>query len=130
MLYFITGNAGKFAEFKAALPKIKQLDLELDEIQSLDPQAVIAHKLEQAAGEHNGEFIVEDTSLCLESLGGLPGTMIKWFQKAMGLQGIADLAACYEDQTAVARTTIGYRDPKGESHYFVGEIRGRVVQPR
>src|SRR4051794_13711802 len=103
-LYFITGNANKFREISAQIPELKQLALDLDEIQSLDPQAVIAHKLDQAAAHPDapagGQFIVEDTSLSLDALGGLPGTYIKWFQQAIGLAGISELAAKYPDQSA------------------------------
>jgi inosine/xanthosine triphosphate pyrophosphatase family protein len=66
MLYFITGNAGKFTEIAAIVPGLHQLKLDLDEIQSLDPKVVIEHKLKQAAAQHDGEFIVEDTSLSLD----------------------------------------------------------------
>jgi inosine triphosphate pyrophosphatase len=134
MLYFITGNANKFREISAQIPGLEQLKLDLDEIQSLDPQTVIAHKLTQATAHpdtpHDGEFIVEDTSLCLDALGGLPGTLVKWFQDAIGLAGIGELAAKYPDTSATARTVIGYRDRAGEDHYFTGEIRGRIVPPR
>lgn len=130
MLYFVTGNAGKFREIQSLIPEIKQLDLDLDEIQSLDPQVVIAHKLSQAATVHSGAFIVEDTSLSLDCLQGLPGTFIKWFLESMGPGGIAELAGHYPDQTATARTVIGYRDETGESHYVSGELRGRIVPPQ
>jgi inosine triphosphate pyrophosphatase len=133
MLYFITGSAGKFRELSSFIPELKQLKLDLDEIQSLDPHVVITHKLDQAARQHTGggQFIVEDTSLSLDALSGqLPGTYIKWFQEAIGLQGIGELAAKYPDQSATARTVIGLRDEAGESHFFTGEIRGRVVLPR
>jgi inosine triphosphate pyrophosphatase len=132
MLYFVTGSAGKFRELSSFIPELKQLKLDLDEIQSLDPHVVITHKLNQAARQHTGvELMVEDTSLSLDALGGqLPGTYIKWFQEAIGLQGIGELAAKYPDQSATARTVIGLRDGSGESHFFAGEIRGRIVLPR
>jgi non-canonical purine NTP pyrophosphatase (RdgB/HAM1 family) len=130
MLYFITGNAGKFREIKAIIPDIEQLELDLDEIQSLDARTVIEHKLAQAALHHDGDFIVEDTSLELTCLKGLPGTYIKWFEKTLTLPGIAALAMKYEDHSATARTTIGYRDAKGKTHYFSGELKGEIVPPR
>ena len=129
-LYFITGNAGKFREVQALMPEIQQLDLDLDEIQSLDPQAVIAHKLDQAAQHHDGEFIVEDTSLALGCLGGLPGPLIKWFGQALDWRGVAELTQHYDDHSAIARTTIGYRDAAGQNHFFAGELPGQVVLPR
>jgi inosine triphosphate pyrophosphatase len=124
VIHFLSGNAGKLREFKALIPEIEQLKLDLDEIQSLDPKVVIEHKLEQAAAQHDGALVVEDTNLTLHAMGQLPGTYIKWFIEALSLSGIAELAAKYPVQSATARTTIGYRDTNGESHYFVGEVRG------
>jgi inosine triphosphate pyrophosphatase len=130
MLYFITGNDSKFQEISAIVPDLEQLKLDLDEIQSLDPKVVIEHKLTQAAAHHDGEFIVEDTTLSLSCLKGLPGTFIKWFEETLGIDGIAALAMKHEDRSAVARVTIGYRDAAGEHHYFMGEIEGDIVPPR
>ncbi len=130
MLYFVTGNAGKFREVQEALPDIEQLELELDEIQSLDPQIVIEHKLNQASAQHQGQFMVEDTSLVFHCLSGLPGTLIKWFDETLGNDGMADLVHHYPNHTATARSTIGYRDTTGSIHYFTGETTGAIVQPR
>jgi non-canonical purine NTP pyrophosphatase (RdgB/HAM1 family) len=129
-LYFVTGNAGKFREVQALIPEVEQLKLDLDEIQDLDPRVVIEHKLGQAAHHHDGRFIVEDTSLTLNCLGGLPGTLIKWFEQTISLPGIAELAHHYPDHTAVARTFIGYRDAAGQDHFVSGEITGTIVAPR
>jgi inosine triphosphate pyrophosphatase len=129
-LYFITGNAGKFREISAVIPEIEQLKLDLEEIQSLDPKVVIEHKLAQAAAVHDGAFIIEDTNLELACLNGLPGTFIRWFEKTMGVDGIAELAMKHENRAAVARVTIGYRDPNENTHYFVGELEGDIVPPR
>lgn len=130
MLYFITGNANKFKEINAIVPNLKQLELDLEEIQSLDPKVVIEHKLAQAAALHDGEFIIEDTSLALTCLGGLPGTFVKWFEQTIGVEGIASLAMKHEDRSAIARVTIGYRDPDGNTHYFTGELEGDIEPPR
>jgi len=130
MLYFITGNAGKFQEISALVPDLKQLKLDLEEVQSLDPKVVIEHKLAQAAAVHDGEFLIEDTSLELRCLQGLPGTFIKWFEETIGIEGIAALAMKHEDRTAIARSTVGYRDPSGNTHFFTGEIEGEIVPPR
>lgn len=126
---FVTNNEGKFREINALVPGLKQLSLELDEIQSLDPRVVIEYKLAQAAVHHTGPLIVEDTSLELTCLKGLPGTYIKWFEQKLSLAGIAGLAFKFEDRSAVARTTIGYRDASGETHFFTGELRGEIVAP-
>jgi XTP/dITP diphosphohydrolase len=131
-LYFVTGNAGKFREMSVLLAgfELQQLELDLDEIQSLDSQAVIEHKLAQAAKHQAGEFIVDDTAIILDCLGSLPGPLMKWFIKGIGLAGIADLTTRYDTQAATARTTLGYRTPDNHNHYVTGEIRGRIVPPR
>jgi len=129
-LYFITGNAGKFREISAIIPGIEQLKLDLDEIQSLDPQIVIEHKLAQAAAERDGEFIVEDTSLIFNCIKPLPGTMIKFFEESLGAEGMSGLVLRYADHTATARITIGYRDTAGATHFFMAEYSGQVVRPR
>ncbi len=129
-LYFITGNAGKLREVQAVMPDVEQLDIDLDEVQSLDPQRVIAHKLDEAARRHDGEFIVEDTSLAIDCLGGLPGPFIKWFGQALEWKGLGELVQRYNNHTAVARTTIGYRDAAGHVQFFVDELAGRIVMPQ
>ena len=129
-LYFITGNAGKFREISHIIPDLEQLDLNVDEIQSLDPKAVIEHKLAQAAALHDGAFIVEDTSVELACLNGFPGTLMKWFLESLGAAGIAELVLRYSDHSVTSRTTIGYRDEQGSIHYFTAEYSGQVVEPR
>ncbi|HEX3082047.1 MAG TPA: non-canonical purine NTP pyrophosphatase [Candidatus Saccharimonadia bacterium] len=129
-LYFVTGNHGKFAELSEIIPGLKRLDLDLEEIQSLDPKVVIEHKLAQAAAVHDGTFIVEDTTAGFSCIQELPGTFIKWFLDTLKPEGLADLVLRYDDHTAIMRTTIGLRDEQGETHYFVGERRGKIVSPR
>ena len=129
-LYFITGNNNKFTEVSAIIPRLERLNLAPDEIQSLDPKVVIEHKLAQAANIHSGAFIVEDTSVGFNCLGGLPGTLIKWFLDTIGPQGIADLVLRYNDHSATVLTTIGYRNMRGEIHYFLGHSTGQIVAPQ
>ncbi len=129
-LYFITGNSNKFCEVKAMLPEVEQLDLDLAEIQELDPQEVIKAKLMEAKKFKQGEFIIEDTSLYLKSLKGLPGPLIKWFLASMGVKGLADLAIKYKDKTAYAKTIVGYLDRKGKYHFFEGSVKGKIVKPK
>lgn len=130
MLYFITSNAGKFKEISDFIPDLKQLELDLEEIQSLDTHVIISHKLDQAAKAHNGAFIVEDTSLELRSLKGLPGPLIKYFEQTLGIEGFASLAMKYEDRSAIAKSTLGYRAETGEVKFFEGTLEGTIVAPR
>jgi len=126
-LYFITGNEGKLREAKSFVPEINGLKLELTEIQSLDPHEVIKHKLEKAKSKHSGNFIVEDTSLVISCLNGLPGTLIKWFEKSVGLDGIVKIVKAYGNNKAAAKCTIGL-SLNGNIEFFEGNINGHIAE--
>lgn len=131
MLYFITGNENKFEEVKSILSiEIEQLDIDLPEIQEIDPHKVLEAKLLEAFNHHEGEFIVEDTSLYLDTLNGLPGPLIKWFQKTIGLDGLTDIAEKLGDNGGEARVVIGYAKNKDEMHFFSGTLKGTIVKER
>lgn len=129
MLYFLTGNKGKFDEIKRMFPQAVQLDIDLPEIQSLDAKEVIKEKLQEAVKHHQGSFFVEDTSLHLDCLNGFPGPLIKWMIDSISVKGIFDLVANYENKKAIARTIIGYTDGK-EIYFFSGYLEGEIVSPK
>ncbi len=127
-IYFVTGNPHKFREAKALLPQLEQVEFDLPEEQSLDPQLVIRKKLEVAKTKHDGPLIVEDTSLYLDGLNGFPGPLIKWMAQAVSNDGIYQLCQRIHNTGAVAKTVIGYDD--GETvQFFEGEIHGEIVKP-
>tara|TARA_Y100000034_G_C6594139_1_gene258212 strand:- start:3 stop:536 length:534 start_codon:yes stop_codon:yes gene_type:complete len=128
-LYFITGNQNKLREVQAIIPDVEGVDMDLPEIQSLDPQKIITEKLKEAVKEKEGEYFVEDTSLYLECLNGFPGPLIKWLLERLGKEGIAELVSNYENNNVVAKTVIGYSNGK-DIHFFIGEIKGKIVTPR
>lgn len=127
---FITGSDKKFREVKALLPDVIQLRMDLPEIQEIDAQKIVEAKLQVALTYHDEELIVEDTSLYLECLGGLPGPLVKWFEKTMATEGIAKMAIALGDTRAVARTIIGYVDSERAIHFFEGQVEGTIVMPR
>ncbi|MBI4086627.1 RdgB/HAM1 family non-canonical purine NTP pyrophosphatase [Candidatus Kaiserbacteria bacterium] len=130
MIYFITGNKGKYEEVKAILPEVEQLDIDLPEIQEIDAHEVIKAKLEAAFAHKEGEFIVEDISLYLDCLNGLPGPLIKWFLKTIGNDGLAEIAEKFGNDKATAKTMIGYAKSSDDVHFFEGVIEGRIVPAR
>jgi len=130
MLYFITGNKNKFDEVAAILPEVEQLDIDLPEIQEIDPHEIIKAKLTEAFQHTSGEFIVEDTSLYLDCMNGLPGPLIKWFLKTVGNKGLADIAEKFGNSKAQAKTMIGYATDRDDIHFFEGVVEGKIVQPQ
>jgi non-canonical purine NTP pyrophosphatase (RdgB/HAM1 family) len=132
MLYLITCNRDKFTEFKAILKsvEVKQSDVELPEIQDVDPRNIVRAKLAEGLRHERGNIAVEDTSLHLRCMNGMPGPLVKWFLKSIGPGGIYKIADRFGDYSAEARCTIGYAAPKGGVHFFEGRVSGKVVSPR
>lgn len=114
-LIFITENANKYKELVAYLDSKKgeyaskitiqmvKPDYELHEIQSLNRTEIVTHKLQDAI-RRNPQFLgignfgldedkiwimVEDTSLCMDKQGGLPGPFIKYYLQSLGLNEIS-----------------------------------------
>lgn len=127
-LYFITGNKKKFKEVKDILGDVEQLEMDLPEIQELDPKEIIEKKLGEARKKHKGEFIVEDTSFYLDCLNGLPGPLIKWFLESIGTRGLYKIADSFDNYRAEARTIVGYSSDNIK--FFEGSVKGKVVYPR
>lgn len=129
-LIFLTGNQYKLDEAKSVIPEIEALDIDLPEIQSLDAHEVIKHKLQGAFEHHEGEFIVEDTSLYIDSLKGLPGPLIKWFMETVGNEGLVKMAEALGGTKAEAKVIIGYANSKDNIKFFQGSTNGTIVAPR
>ncbi len=129
-IVFVTGNKGKLEEAKQIIPDLEQQDIDLVEVQGIDPKPIIAHKLEEAKKLLQGNLVVEDTSLYLDALGGLPGPLIKWFMKTLGNDGLAKMAESFGNSKATAKVVIGFSKEDGSVEFFEGAIEGDIVKPR
>ncbi|MFH1064171.1 MAG: RdgB/HAM1 family non-canonical purine NTP pyrophosphatase [Candidatus Woesearchaeota archaeon] len=135
-LLFITGNNNKLREAKEILHgfDVKSKKIELPELQEVNEQFIVEEKIRQALKVIDQEVFVEDTSLCLDSLNGLPGPLIKWFIDKIGSRGVADMISSFDDKTAYAKCYIGYGIPATEDvdekiMIFEGSVKGRIVEP-
>jgi len=130
-IYFVTGNKNKLKEAKAIMPEIEGLELDLSEIQELEPKKILETKLEEAKKyKPNTNLMVEDLSLEINEMNGLPGPLIKWFLKSVGREGVVKIAKTFGNQKAIARLTLGFSNDKGENKYFEGIVKGKIVKPR
>lgn len=131
-LTFITGNPNKanfLAKYLERPVAIHKLDLE--EIQTLDIQAVVEHKARQAYEILKRPVLVEDANLVFVAMGRLPGTFIRWFIEELGYDGLRKLANSLPDQTAYGKVCYGLFDGKGDVRFFEGEMHGRIAsEPR
>ncbi|XP_030350740.1 inosine triphosphate pyrophosphatase isoform X3 [Strigops habroptila] len=84
------------------------------------------------AFEVQGPVIVEDTCLCFNALGGLPGPYIKWFLEKLKPEGLYKLLAGFEDKSAYALCTFAFStgNPEEPVKLFKGQTHGLIVEPR
>jgi len=139
IINFVSGNKNKLRELSDIFQKyikdieIKQLDIDLPELQGL-PEDIVRGKLKLAlekAKKLEGPVLVEDTSLCFNAYGGLPGAYIKYFLKAIKPEGLYKMVCAFEDHSAYAQSIYGLqKNTKEEAHLFVGKTDGEIVSPR
>lgn len=122
---FITGNQNK-ADYLAKYLgfSVKHQKLDLDEIQSLDLNTIVTHKVKQAYEMIKAPVIVEDVSLEFEGLNGLPGPFIKYFVDQMSFEDICSLVND-KSRNATARCVFGYYDGE-QLKLFEGSLNGQI----
>jgi non-canonical purine NTP pyrophosphatase (RdgB/HAM1 family) len=129
-LSFVTSNADKVREANLVLPfPVKQVRIELQELQSADLEEIVRHKAGQAWRAVQAPLIVEDTALRFLAWRQMPGPFIKYFVANLGLLGVVDSLSPAKDWRAEAITGIGYADGTAV-HYFEGRVQGQIVLPQ
>jgi len=128
-MILVTGNKNKIKEFEYILGfQMENIDLELEEIQSIDVEEVARHKARNAYNILQKPVIVEDTGVYFEELNGLPGALIKFFVKNLSLEKICSLVK--ENRKAKTIACIVFFDGK-EEIIIKGETRGEIaINPR
>ncbi|KAI9677565.1 MAG: nucleoside triphosphate pyrophosphohydrolase ham1 [Caeruleum heppii] len=138
-LDFISSNPHKVGEVRAILSdglmgiELRSQALDLVEIQAVTVEEVSGEKCRAAAAKIDGAVLTEDTCLGFDALGGLPGPYVKWFlqNKSVGLEGLNNLLAAYDDKSAEAVCTFAYSaGPGHEPIIFQGRTRGKIVPAR
>lgn len=127
-ILFITGNKNKLEEVRVITSlNIISKKLEIQEIQALNVEKVAKAKALSAFKQTNQPVIVDDTSLSIETLGGLPGAFVSWFLDTIKPEGIADLISGKKNRRASVSTCIAYADETGV-YTFTGTINGRISE--
>jgi len=71
--------------------------VDLDEIQSLDLEAIAVDKAKRAYEKVGKPVLVEDVSAGLDSMGGLPGPFIKYFEVTLGMDALYQLRKAQDE---------------------------------
>lgn len=126
---FITGNQNKADYLAKTLGiELEHQKIDLDEIQSVNPLAIVEHKVRQAYDIVKKPVLVEDVSLVFNALNGLPGPFIKFFVDAEnGLENLCHMLDGFDDRSAYASVVYGYFD--GETLKLIpGKLDGMVAE--
>ena len=136
---FVSGNKNKLRELNDICQKIcpevefQLIDIDLDELQGT-PEEIVEKKLLKAISQPKARgrpILVEDTSLCFNGYGGLPGPYIKYFLKNLKNEGLYKMACAFDDRTAYAQSIFGLQKNKKDGpHLFIGKTDGEIVAPR
>lgn len=130
-ILFATSNQRKLKEAVAGCLgfgiKIKQVELEILEIQAHDPKAISIHKATAAFEQVQKPVVVTDTSWNILALNGFPGGYMKdvaaWFSPRDFLNLVRD----NPDKRLTFRETIVYKDEK-QVKVFSKEFWGRFAR--
>ena len=130
-LHFVTSNPNKFRELSELLDcNLSRIELDLKEIQTTDLHELVKFKLRQAYERVQGPVIVEDTSLYFEAWKELPGPLVKYFLKNIGLSGMVRALEEFNNNSASAVCCMGFTKDGKNTHLFEGKVKGNIVEPR
>ena len=130
-LHFVTSNSNKFRELSELLEwNISRIELDLQEIQTTDLDELVNFKLRQAYEHVQAPVIVEDTSLYFEAWSELPGPLVKFFLKNIGLSGMVRALDEFNNNSASAACCLGFTKDGKSMHLFEGKVKGNIVEPR
>ena len=103
-LKFVTGNSNKVREAREILGiEVEQASAEhLHEIQTHDIRQLVEHKVKEAWEEFQCPVLVEDSGLIFKAWNGLPGVLVKWFEKSVGCAGMLKMLESFADRQAEA----------------------------
>ena len=125
-LVVVTGNQGKANEIASITGwPVEIAELDIVEIQSLSVVEVAKEKATSAYKIIGKPVVVDDTSMSIEALNGLPGALISWFLDKLGPEGIVGLIDGNKNRQATVSTCIAYCDDKGV-RAFEGIVEGTI----
>jgi inosine triphosphate pyrophosphatase len=130
-IYLVTGNQKKLKEWQAIVPadiELESASIDLPELQSDDPEEIVADKAKRAYEAVGKPVVVEDVSAGLDKYDGLPGPFIKYFVQRLGGDALYKISG-EEETAATVSCSVAYYD--GTTLLSVrADVHGKVVAPR
>lgn len=102
-------------------------DLDLPEIQSLNPIEVVTQKAQTAYTLLQKPALVEDTAITFHAMGKLPGTFIKFFLQELGAEGLCRMLDAYKSRAVTIGVYLALATENGVK-VFSATKKGMVVK--
>ena len=109
---------------------LSHIELDLQEIQTTDLHELVKFKIRKAYEYAQAPVIVEDTSLYFVAWNELPGPLVKFFLKNLGLSGMVRALDEFKNNSACAVSCLGFTKDGERVQFFEGKIKGVIVNPR
>ena len=106
-------------------------DLDLPEIQAIDPAEVAMEKARaarDALGDTDLPVLVEDSGLMVDAWGGFPGALTRWVMQSVGNEGLLRMLSPGGDRSARAVCVVALAEADGNVLTFRGEVRGTIAE--
>lgn len=124
---FVTGRVEKAREAERLGFRLERVDLDLNEVQALDPSDIAEWKARDAYGKLARPVLVEDSGLAIHAWGGFPGALVKWLERSAGLEAMARMLDGFPDRSAMATCVVAYFDGQRVVQGR-GEVAGAIAQ--
>ena len=129
---FVTTNEHKRREVQEILGfDLERADLDLPEIQAIDPAEVAAEKsraAREALGRPELPVLVEDSGLMVDAWDGFPGAFTRWLMRSVGNEGLLRMLAEGGDRSATAVCVVALAEADGTVRTFRGEVPGSLAE--
>lgn len=126
-MIFATTNKNKLNEAERILGiSVEGVKLDIDEIQTLDPEECAKKKALSAYRLLKKPVLVEDTTLFFEAWNGLPGVFIDYFMQTLGNDGILKLLVNESNRRAYAQTILAISPDGNQILTFTGRVDGSI----
>lgn len=128
-LIFATGNAEKFHIAEEAFARsgmqLEQAALDIDEIQSEEPERIVIDKVQKAFMLVQKPVVVNDDTWAIPGLRGFPGPYMKSVSHWFTADDFINLTRSLEDRRVVLSQRIAYQDEHTQKVFtleYTGEL--------
>jgi XTP/dITP diphosphohydrolase len=131
-IYFVTSSKRKVISLQSTFSKfminVKQVDIELPEIQSLDVEEVAIEKVKYAFKRIRKHCVVQDSGFYIDSLNGFPGALVKFILSTIDIEGVLKLTEG-KLKTCEFRECLSYMDKDLKQPIcFTHSVKGTISE--